>query len=600
MGIASTLDLRTKLGFSIYENKGIYALLIGSGVSRAAQIPTGWEIILNLTKRVGALEEAGDQKDWAAWYRERFKSEPNYSELLGMLSDSPDERRAILHGFIEPTPEEAEEGLKVPTKAHRAVAHLVREGFIRVIITTNFDRLLENALREVGVEPTVIRSDDDLNGAVPLIHSRCYIVKLHGDYLDTRILNTDAELAAYSKSMNDLLDRIFDEHGLIVCGWSAEWDQALRAAITRSPNRRYPFYFASPRAPSEIAQDLIDHRHGHFIPITDADSFFEDIQRKIEVQASLQRSNPESVELLVASAKKYLAKPEYRIDLHDLMADEVRRVKGHLAELRFALSDGFTDEEFTRRINLYESRSERVVRLFAVLGRWGDGSELRLVTEILQDIGFRHSASGLTPWIKAQRYPAILLLYAYGLGLLRAGRLQDLYSWLTTPLRDENSRDRTPSVQSLFSWAWASNDFPNSVWGHLIKNGNSKTPLSDRLHDLFMDYLNREFISKAEFSREFARFEILASVAYASIKATEEELSKAVAAPQPDSWIWLPLGKIAFQGEVRNALISDFDTASTHQELAHAGFGAGSAEFVKLSVQNIRKLIRNIVPLADV
>ena len=188
------LDPTTALAFSVYENKGVFALLLGSGVSRAAQIPTGWEIILDLTRRVGALEGAGDQADWAAWYTERFGKEPNYSDLLDALSRSPDERRAILHRFIEPTPEDLEEGRKVPTKAHRAIARLIRDGFVKVVITTNFDRLLENALREVGVEPTVISSEDDLKGAVPLIHSRCYVVKIHGDYLDTRIRNTEEEL----------------------------------------------------------------------------------------------------------------------------------------------------------------------------------------------------------------------------------------------------------------------------------------------------------------------------------------------------------------------------------------------------------------------
>jgi hypothetical protein len=34
-------DPLTQLAFSIYENKGVYALLVGSGLSRAAEIPTG-------------------------------------------------------------------------------------------------------------------------------------------------------------------------------------------------------------------------------------------------------------------------------------------------------------------------------------------------------------------------------------------------------------------------------------------------------------------------------------------------------------------------------------------------------------------------------
>jgi SIR2-like domain len=65
---------------------------------------------------------------------------------------------------------------------------------VRVVITTNFDRLIENALREAGVEPTVISSEDAIAGATPLVHSQCTIIKIHGDYLDARIKNTDAEL----------------------------------------------------------------------------------------------------------------------------------------------------------------------------------------------------------------------------------------------------------------------------------------------------------------------------------------------------------------------------------------------------------------------
>ena len=54
------------------------------------------------------------------------------------------------------------------------------------------------------------------------------MIKLHGDYLDTRIKNTEPELAAYDKALDEMLDRIFDEYGLIVSGWSGDWDIALR------------------------------------------------------------------------------------------------------------------------------------------------------------------------------------------------------------------------------------------------------------------------------------------------------------------------------------------------------------------------------------
>ncbi len=39
------------LAFSLHANKGVYALLLGSGVSRSAGIPTGWEVVkVNFTR----------------------------------------------------------------------------------------------------------------------------------------------------------------------------------------------------------------------------------------------------------------------------------------------------------------------------------------------------------------------------------------------------------------------------------------------------------------------------------------------------------------------------------------------------------------------
>jgi hypothetical protein len=97
------LDPSTRIAFSIVENPGVYALLLGSGISRAAEIPTGWDITLDLVRRIGASEGVTDQTDWQTWYRDRFSTEPGYSSLLDALSVTPAERRSVLHHYIEPT-----------------------------------------------------------------------------------------------------------------------------------------------------------------------------------------------------------------------------------------------------------------------------------------------------------------------------------------------------------------------------------------------------------------------------------------------------------------------------------------------------------------
>lgn len=359
-------DPVTALSFSIFENKGAYAVLLGSGVSRAAQIPTGWEITLDLVRRAALLNGAKEQSDWAAWYRKKHKADPSYSDQLAALTGSPEERRSILHSYIEPTEEDLEEGRKLPTPAHRAIARLVRAGFVRVILTTNFDRLMENALRDEGVEPTVIKSDDDLKGAVPLVHSRCYLVKLHGDYLDTRIKNTEDELASYSPEMNAALDRIIDDHGLIVCGWSADWDEALRSALTRAPNRRYTTFWAARGEPSATAQDLINHRAAKMIPITDADSFFTKVEAQVALQAEAQRAHPESTALIIGGAKKYLARPEHRSDGVALRSfrREIRQFRDQsLPQMRKIARDGLPDDRYVDAIVAVDQCIAHVINL---------------------------------------------------------------------------------------------------------------------------------------------------------------------------------------------------------------------------------------------
>lgn len=132
------------LAISMHANRGVYALLLGSGVSPATEIPTGGDVTLDLIRKVARLRNESSDPYPAEWYETTYGSPPDYSQLLAQLAKTPPERSRLLRGYFE------------PTAAHRAIARLVKGGYVRVIVTTNFDRLLEHALDEVGVTPTVI------------------------------------------------------------------------------------------------------------------------------------------------------------------------------------------------------------------------------------------------------------------------------------------------------------------------------------------------------------------------------------------------------------------------------------------------------------
>ena len=239
--------------------------------------------------------------------------------------------------------------------------------------------------RDAGIVPTILSSPDQVQGALPLIHTpQCCVFKVHGDYLDTRIRNTPAELDQYPPEFDRLLDRIFDEFGLIVCGWSAEWDSALRKAISRVPSRRFTTYWAVLRGdePGDEAKRLIDHRKAQVIPIKDADAFFQTIQEHVESIEESSRPHPLPTKAAVASLKRYLSSPEeHRIRFADLIDTTVEQVLRATSGEAFKVEGAqhLTRELVTARLPAYESACSTLLAMASIGGFWAEDETLRWV-----------------------------------------------------------------------------------------------------------------------------------------------------------------------------------------------------------------------------
>jgi hypothetical protein len=64
------IEPTVSLALTLESNPGVYACLLGSGVSATSGIPTGWGIVVDLIQRVARSlgEDPGD--DLAAQYKE--------------------------------------------------------------------------------------------------------------------------------------------------------------------------------------------------------------------------------------------------------------------------------------------------------------------------------------------------------------------------------------------------------------------------------------------------------------------------------------------------------------------------------------------------
>ena len=95
------IDPIHSLAFAVQANPGVYAVLVGSGVSRGGNIPTGWDITLDLVSKVAALHKESCDPDPAAWYEERFGTDLLEGDCLVMSRlDGMKERRLPLNDWM--------------------------------------------------------------------------------------------------------------------------------------------------------------------------------------------------------------------------------------------------------------------------------------------------------------------------------------------------------------------------------------------------------------------------------------------------------------------------------------------------------------------
>lgn len=578
------IEPTNRIALSIYSNKGAYALMLGSGISRNAGIPTGWEIITYLIQKIAVLENEKINSSPEKWYLDKYKTNPDYSELLEKLASSPSERMNLLKPYFEPTQQDKENNLKEPTKAHKSIAKLVKNGFIKVIITTNFDRLIEQALKQEGIEPTVIRHPSDIDGTIPLVHSNFILIKLNGDYLDTRILNTTKELSSYDDQLENYILRIFEEFGLISCGWSAKWDKALTETIKKSKQSQYnSFLTFLNKCPTELI-DIASNRNGETAKIVDADNFFFEISEKITALSDLNNV-PISSDIAVARLKKYISNENSQILLHDLLINEYKSIENQL--------NGLVDYSiFPSKDNLKPILDkiltivERLVHLIANATFWAKPIHYKTIVEILTRIS-------ILPEINGQHYPdtrnfflfpATITLYTIGIIAVKTEKYELLKDCFNIKLKDTyDGNERKYIIKKVHS-----NFMEKKVLNEIL-NQNYKTPISSYLNEKLRPITEELIYDKDEYQDLIDVFEYLLSLNY--IDLIGEEFGHT----------WSPHGQFAWRSaNIRSKysnllgdLIQNANEKQEKLELLKSGMFNHKIENFKLAQTKLDEFLKN-------
>lgn len=252
---------------------------LGAGASAAAGIPTAHHLIWQFKRTlfcasqrisIKTLEDLSDpltqhrlKKHFDALNSFPAEDAPEeYAAYFEAAYPHPSDRRTIIDKYVR-------DGS--PSYGHMALASLLATGNVRIIWTTNFDKLLEDASVQVlgSTSRVVVASLDNAQIAREAVNAGRWpiICKLHGDFQSSRLKNTVEELRTQDSDMRRILIDSCKRFGLVVNGYSGRDDSVMHALKEAIDNGNgFPnglFWFCCPDSPVLPAvTDLIREAQG--------------------------------------------------------------------------------------------------------------------------------------------------------------------------------------------------------------------------------------------------------------------------------------------------------------------------------------------------
>ncbi len=411
------VDILSSLVIDVFNNKGVYALLLGSGISLPAKIMSGWKVTEDLIKKLAVVPGEGIPTDPLLWFKETSTCDAEYSKLLEQLGKKPSEMESLLRPYFEPSEEDLEMGYKKPTVAHKAIAEMAKKGYFKVIITTNFDRLLESALNEIGVRYQVISDVSEIESRVPLYHHPLTLLKINGDYKDYRFKNTEAELSYYPDHLLAYLDSILKNFGLITCGWSATWDKALIKQILSNKSHRYSYFYTYVGKRSKEIETIMNGSNGESLQIENADTFFTEMNERLKALEIINSKNQElDKEIAVARVKMYISDLKNLIKYTDLYENVTEQLLGEAKDLVYG-SEYPTASLFENVLAENSKALDVIMTMSVVAIRWADVAHYDAIVDSLTAVANRKIVTPTQGYESTVKLNHVLdTTYLYGLG----------------------------------------------------------------------------------------------------------------------------------------------------------------------------------------
>ena len=213
--------------------------LLGAGASRSAGMPTANDVIWDLKRRLFCLRESEDLRQHDLHNTGvRSRIQQYFDSLDFPPSGSPTEYGAYLaESFGEDYSAQQRylSDMLSPEKitlsiGHRAMAALLGSGHVRLVFTTNFDSVIEQAYAQVVGDNLAPFHLEGSYAALDALNAERFPIytKLHGDYRYRSIKNMPSDLLDNERELEKCFLAAANRYGLVVVGYSGRDECVLR------------------------------------------------------------------------------------------------------------------------------------------------------------------------------------------------------------------------------------------------------------------------------------------------------------------------------------------------------------------------------------
>lgn len=230
--------------------KGL-AWLFGAGSSVAAGVPSAYELTWDFKKIIYCAEQYYPVNLYNNLDQGLKEQIQNYFDAQANCPPlgSPKEYSYYFERAYSSARDRSEyimnktSGMQL-SYGHKVIGILLKNAFINLIFTTNFDKAFENVansqFRKLEHWYSADLDNGDSGAKFFLSGKRPMIVKLHGDYFSDNLKNTTNELKGQDEKLRNILSLTLDTNGLCIMGYSGR-DQSVMNVLFEAAKKPTTF-----------------------------------------------------------------------------------------------------------------------------------------------------------------------------------------------------------------------------------------------------------------------------------------------------------------------------------------------------------------------